>query len=49
MNLSKWKLYLDWNKIGDDGAKELATANWPNLQQLNLGIHWFYLGNNSIG
>ena len=40
---------IDCNEIGDDGAKELTTANWPNLQQLNLRIHCFYLGGNGIG
>ena len=28
----------DENKIGDEGARELAKANWPNLQGLGLGI-----------
>ena len=37
------------NNIGDNGAKELAKANWPNLQTLGLGIKLIILDENKIG
>ena len=36
------------NQIGDEGAKELAKANWPNLQTLNLCIQLIILEFNQI-
>ena len=30
-------IYLDYNKIGAEGAKYLASANWKNLTYIDLG------------
>ena len=35
--------------MGAEGARELAKANWPNLQQLGLGIQLIILERNNIG
>ena len=49
IDLSKLQYKVDGNKIGDKGAREIANANWTNLQTLELGIHRFYLDSNELG
>ena len=41
-------IILDENSMGAEGARELAKANWPNLQALGLSIQLIILDQNQI-
>ena len=49
IKLCKLKYKVGDNQIGEEEAREIANAKWPNLQTLLLGIHWFYLDSNNLG
>ena len=41
-------IILGSNQITDEGARYLAKANWPNLQELDLSMQLIILGSNPI-
>ena len=32
------KIDSDWNEIGDSGCEYLVQTDWPNLEDIELGI-----------
>jgi hypothetical protein len=49
LNLSKTRINLGANSIGDKGCMHLSLGKWENLVTLDLGKAMINLGGNRIG